>query len=857
MKSDKEIKKEFKVEASKNPDKYYATRVLNAEGFMRKRCHCGMYFWTVNKDQNICGDPACLGGSQVVINNPSKVKLSFAQVWEEFSNMFEKRGYRQIKRYPVVSRWNPTTDFTMASIAAFQPFVVSGEVEPPARKLVIPQFCLRFGDVDNVGVTGAHCTGFVMIGQHVFVEPTDWNQDQLFTDIYDFITSVVGIPKHELTLHEDAWAGGGNFGPCMEFFSRGVELFNQVYMLFEQTKEGYRELDIKVLDMGLGMERIAWFSQATPTLYDAVFPQVLRKLEERTKVKYDSQLFKKFSPYASLLNADEVADVNAVWEHIAQKLSRDASELRSRIEPMTAIYSIAEHSRALLFAIHDGALPSNVGGGYNLRVILRRALSFIDQYDWKIELKEVARWHAQELEKLFPELSENLTQTDMILDVETKKYHASKEKAQSIVERMITKDVTTEQLLNLYDSHGISPETVRQEAQRFGKKIVIPDNFYAQVAALHEKKEHRTATKRTVGPPLPLHNIIETKALYFDDWRLIEFEAEVVFVSDDYVVLNRTAFYPTSGGQEHDRGTIGRVGVADSFEVTDVYKQGNHIVHVVPNHALNVRDPVAGLVNANVRQQLTQHHSATHIIGGAARQVLGDHVWQAGAAKTVEKARIDITHFDSLTQKELDSIEALANVIVEENKPMFKRFVPRHLAEAEYGMRLYQGGVAPGKMLRVVEIPGFDVEACGGTHLNMTGEAEHIKILKSSKLQDGIVRIEFAAGNAAQQLIRDEDVLLEEIAALLGCDHAQIIGRVQELFTKWKAAKKLSHCGAQSEKIDLTLQSTKKFDGPSHEIVLRVATILSTQPEHITKTIRRFFDDLNNVNEETRRPSRK
>ncbi|MBI5398197.1 alanine--tRNA ligase, partial [Candidatus Woesearchaeota archaeon] len=412
MKSDREIKKEFKLETSKNPEKYYATPVLKSEGFMRKHCKCGTYYWTVNRDQKTCGDPVCLGGSQVVIDNPSKAKLSYAKVWQEFSKMFEKRGYRPIKRYPVVSRWNPTTDFTMASIAAFQPFVVSGEVEPPAKKLVIPQFCLRFGDVDNVGVTGAHCTGFVMIGQHVFVEPKDWNQSQLFTDIYDFVTKVVGIPKHELTLHEDAWAGGGNFGPCMEFFSRGVELFNQVYMMFEQTATGRHELDIKVLDMGLGMERIAWFSQATPTLYDAVFPQVLRKLEKRTDVKYDAELFRKFSPYAPLLNADEVDDVDAVWENIAQKLSQDVNGLRSRIEPMTALYSIAEHCRALLFAIHDGALPSNVGGGYNLRVILRRALSFIDKHQWKIQLKEVAGWHAQELRTLFPELSENLHQID-------------------------------------------------------------------------------------------------------------------------------------------------------------------------------------------------------------------------------------------------------------------------------------------------------------------------------------------------------------------------------------------------------------------------------------------------------------
>jgi alanyl-tRNA synthetase len=839
MKTDKEIKKEFKLEASVAPDKYYATSVLKAEGFQRGKCvKCGTFYWTVNAGQKTCGDPACLGGTNVVSDNPSKVKLSYPAVWHEFSKMFEKRGYRPVNRYPVVSRWNPTTDFTMASIAAFQPFVVSGEVEPPAKKLVIPQFCLRFGDVDNVGVTGQHCTGFVMIGQHMFVEPKDWSQQQAFQDIYDYITTCVGLPKSELTLHEDAWAGGGNFGPCMEFFSRGVELFNQVYMMFEQVEGGRKELGIKVLDMGLGMERIAWFSQATPTLYDAVFPDVLKKLKDRTGVVQDHALFKKFSPFAALLNADEVDDVNKVWGEIGKRIGVPASELKTKIEPMTALYSIAEHTRALLFAINDGGLPSNVGGGYNLRVILRRSLSFIDQFKWDITLKEVAHWHAAELKPLFPELSENLAEVDMILDAETKKYHSNKEKARSIVDRLLAKGVSDDDLLQLYDSHGISPETVRDIAKSVGKVVPVPDNFYARVAALHEKNEQKTATKRSDVVDLDLKGVADTRGLYWGDWKLTDFDASVLFVSGDKVVLDQTAFYPTSGGQEHDSGSISNIAVVD------VYKQGNHIIHVIPDNKFKKGDRVKGVIDESRRRQLTQHHSATHIINGAAREVLGDHVWQAGAAKGLDKARIDITHFDSLSQAELDKIEAKANSVVMEDKPIFKKTIPRHLAEAEFGMRLYQGGVAPGKSLRVVEIPGFDVEACGGTHLNLTGEAGRIKIIRSSKLQDGIVRIEFAAGDAALALMDKEDDLLGSLAALLECKPEEIIGRSEELFSKWKNAKKIAKKGEPAKPDDYTLVSKKVFDGPAHEIVPAVCKVLSTQPEHVTKTVERFKGDL-------------
>jgi alanyl-tRNA synthetase len=374
MLSDKEQKKEFLKATAQNPDAYYATSVLRQRGFHRAECvSCKKYFWSTDANRNVCGDSFCVGKVDLFANNPSKRQLSFTQVWQTFSEHLKARGYSVISRYPVVARWNPTTDFTMASIAAFQPYVISGEVEPPAKKLVIPQFCLRFGDVDNVGVTGSHCTGFVMIGQHQFVSKSEWDQNQAFEDLLSYLMDVVGLPAHELTLHEDAWAGGGNFGPCMEFFSRGVELCNQVYMMYEQREDGNRELAIKVLDMGLGQERVAWFSQGAPTLYDAAFPYVIAKLKAATNVKTDVALFSRFAPYATLLNLDEVEDIGKAWADVAKHVGIPAAELRSTIEPMTGLYTVAEHARALLIAIGDGGLPGNVGGYYNLRVIFRSA----------------------------------------------------------------------------------------------------------------------------------------------------------------------------------------------------------------------------------------------------------------------------------------------------------------------------------------------------------------------------------------------------------------------------------------------------------------------------------------------------
>src|SRR3989338_5187887 len=256
-----------------------------------------------------------------------------------------------------------------------------------------------------------------MIGQHAFVPEKKWNQEKYFRDIHSWLRKGLGLPNEEITYHEDAWAGGGNLGPCMEYFSRGRELGNQVYMLYGLNGNGYKELPLKVLDMGMGQERNAWFTGAAPTSYETTFPTVVKKLQEITGVKVDKELLQKFLPYSSYLNVDEVEDIDKTWELVSKKISVSSSELKKTILPLAALYSVAEHSRSLLVALSDGALPSNVGGGYNLRVLLRRALSFIDSYGWKIELPKLAEMHAAYLKPQFPELSENLDEVAEILEV--------------------------------------------------------------------------------------------------------------------------------------------------------------------------------------------------------------------------------------------------------------------------------------------------------------------------------------------------------------------------------------------------------------------------------------------------------
>jgi len=839
--SDKEQKKRFKLIAQKDSKKYYPVTTLKELGFERKQCSkCKTYFWSVNSDQTVCGDAACSGGYNFIGNSPAKNKLDYIGVWQEFSKLFKKMGYTPIKRYPVVARWNATMDYTIASIAAFQPYVVSGEVNPPANPLVIPQFCLRFSDIDNVGITGSHYTGFVMIGQHAFMTPKEYDINKYLNEIYNWLDKGMGLPKEEITFHEDAWAGGGNFGPSMEFFSRGLELGNQVYMQYEQLPKGnYNDLNIKVLDMGMGQERNAWFTSGKSTSYESTFPTVVKKLYKLTDIKVNREILQKFLPYSAFLNIDEVNDVNKVWKDISKKINVPVEELQKNITELAALYSIADHSRSLLFALSDGALPSNVGGAYNLRMVLRRVLSFIDKYKWNnIDLLDMCKEHAKYLKPMFPELKDNLNEVNEILNVEKIKYENTKLKSKQIVERIIKTKVSEDKLIELYDSQGIMPEMIKEEALKLGKKIEIPNNFYMKVSERHEKQEQVHATTKLLN--INLNNLPNTKALYFEDYLNLKFKAKVLRIIDNYVILDKTYFYPTSGGQLHD------VGIIHGTEVIDVLKQGSIIVHKT-KEKLDKKiegQEVDCKIEKKHRIQLTQHHTSTHIVNAAAKIILGKHVNQAGAKKTKDKAHIDLTHFKSITDEEMKKIEKEANKIIKESLPIKSCFIPRDKAEKKYGMGIYQGGAVPGQELRIVEIPKVDIECCGGTHLHNTNEAGKIKIIKSTKISDGVVRLTFVAGSASKEEGQKEQSVLEEIATILEVKPNEVPTRAEELFQNWKKAKKALKKKTILNIKELELKEKVSEKLSDEEILKKTADIFKTQPEHVSKIAARFKKEL-------------
>jgi alanyl-tRNA synthetase len=792
----KQIKEMFRQIASKEPEKYFGVETLRSLGYSRSQCtHCHKYFWSIG-EREVCGDPACQGGFQFIGKDPPR-KLSYIEIWKEFSRIFSNLGYTPIQRYPVVARWRDDTDFVQASIYDFQPHVVSGAVEPPANPLVVPQFSLRFLDIENVGITGSHFTGFVMIGQHAFEPPSTYDQNEYLEHIYTWLKEGLRIPKEDIIFHEDGWAGGGNGGACMEYFCKGLELGNQVYMLYAVTETGYEDLELKVLDMGMGQERNAWFCSGSSMSYDAVFPTVMDLLYESTGYHPPKAILQKFAPYAGLLNIDEVDDIDKVWKKTAQALHEDLPELKRTVEEQAALYTIAEHTRGLLVAFNDGALPSNIGGGYNLRVLLRRCFNILQQNHWDISLYEVFEEHARYLHPQYRELKENLDDIFNILDVEEKKYRKARIKVERELKKAISsRKIDQKKLIELYESHGVSPDLLREAADNAGIDFSIPR--FKEASSKSVTPEHTPS----LFPPY------ETEQLYYSDEHIRTFTAEVVDVHDDHVVLDRTAFYPTGGGQEHDTGSI------EHDPVVRVFKEGKTIVHQVEKSSLEKGQTVTCTINGQRRDTLTRHHTAAHLVNGAARLVLGNHVWQAGSHISESSGRLDITHYQTLSMEELDQIERQVNETVLKGLPVKKTLMDRRDAEKEFGFRLYQGGAVPGKVLRILHIPGFDVEACGGTHVDNTSEIGFVTLLGCEKISDAVLRLEFAAGLKALEYVQHDTHILQEICDIFRVEKSQLVKTGQRFFDEWKMKSKeidsLKKELSQLKKIHLKECFTKK-----------------------------------------------
>jgi alanyl-tRNA synthetase len=827
------------------PEKEYHVRFFDENGFVRKLCpRCKEYFWTQNPKMKTCGESTSEGCMpySFIGNPPTKKAYSLREMREQFLSFFEKKKHKRIKPYPVVSRWRDDLYFTSASIVDFQPYVTNGLIPPPANPLVISQPCIRFVDVDNVGPTfGRHFTIFEMGGHHAFNYPDKevyW-KDETVRLHHEFVTKALGIPSEEVIYKEDVWSGGGNAGPDLETIVRGLELATLVFMKFKVEDDKFVELPIRTVDTGYGIERYTWISQGTISGFHAVHGVVLDEIMEMAGISnVDEELLAQIAAHSGRMNMEKLADRTAAWAEVAKCVNIKPKQLGEIMLPIESVFAVADHSKCLAFMLAESVVPSNVEEGYLARLIIRRTYRLLKTLGIEDKLAEIVDLQIKALSKDFPHLKKMRDEIQTMLQVEHEKYLQTLERGSQLVKRIAqelktkkTSKIPSATLVELYDSHGLPPEVVRETAKGEGIAVEVPDNFYAMIAARHVSAQPKEEAELAKKLESLVSGLPETRMLYYDDSYQTRFEAKALRVIDrKYVVLDQTVFYPEGGGQPADNGDF-RFG-DKKCKVVNVQKVGKVIVHEVEGDSPKEGAKVKGVIDWQKRYSLMKAHTATHLIMGAARRVLGEHVWQSGTQKDIERSRLDISHYRRLTLEETQKIEELANKALQQGIPVECEWLPRNKAEAKYGFRLYQGGAVPGKEIRVVRVGDWEVEACAGTHVKNTAELGYLKILHTERVQDGRERFVYTAGLQAVRASQENEKLIAKLSEIINAPVEKLVPTTERLLAEWKNVRK--------EKERLVKELSMKETGSATEQV----SVEKITPIGTIKFVTRNFEPL-------------
>jgi alanyl-tRNA synthetase len=767
------------------PAEEYSLPFFKETGYVRKLCpKCGVYFWTQNPDQETCGEANSEGcASYTFIGDPpTRKSYSLREMREAFLSYFERHGHTRIRPYPVVARWRDDIYLTHASIIDFQPYVTEGIAPPPANPLVISQPCIRMVDIANTGPTfGRHLTIFEMGGAHAFNYPDKevyW-KDQTVRYHHDWVTKDLGVKSDEITYKEDVWVGGGNAGPDVECIIRGLEVATLVFMQYKVVDNKFVKLPIRTVDTGYGIDRFAWVSQGAPSGFHAIYGDILNRIFKMAGMtKIDDELLNRIAKVSGLVSLDKSASRLETRKKEANLVGMSVPELDKFLMPIENMFAVADHTKCLSFILSEGVVPSNIQEGYLARLLFRRIYRLLKMLEIQDKLYDIVDMQIDFWSKDYPRLDEMRKEIMEMLKVEEEKFQETIKRGEGMVKRISTelktekkREIPVETLTELYDSHGLPPEIVKQAAENEGLKVEVPDNFYALIAQRHMQIS-KPAEEETAAKDEWLKNAVagvpETKLLYYQDQYMREFDAKVLKVlKDEYAVLDRTCFFPEGGGQPADGGCL-VFGGNREVQVVDVQKVGKVVVHRLKNEcALKEGSTVKGVIDWDKRYSLMKNHTATHVVGGAARRVLGWHVWQYGTQKGVESSRLDISHYRRLSLEETQKIETLANEAILRNIPVETAWLPRNEAESRYGFRLYQGGAVPGKEIRVVRAGDWDVEACAGTHLKNTGEIGFLKIVHSERVQDGVERLVYSIGLSGLKVVQQSERLLWKLSETL------------------------------------------------------------------------------------------
>ena len=750
---------------------------------------------------------------------------------EKYLHYFETKGHLRLGSFPLVPKDDPSLLLINSGMAPMKKWFL-GQEEPPRHRVTTCQKCIRTPDIERVGITARHGTFFEMLGNFSFqdyfkeeVIPWAWEfltsdewmaipKDRLHISVYeeddeayDIWTKKVGIaPDHMVRLgkEDNFWEhGSGPCGPCSEiYFDRGpeygcgkptcgvgcdcdryMEIWNLVFSQFDADGKGhYERLARPNIDTGMGLERLACVMQGVGNLFEV----------------------------------DTVQSVLHHVEHIANKTygEDDKTDISIRV--------ITDHIRSCTFMVSDGILPSNEGRGYVLRRLLRRAARHGRMLGiTRPFLVELAETVIQSSESAYPELREHDAYIKKVIGTEEANFARTIDAGMNILNNMIDGLEKAHQHLlkgldvfKLNDTFGFPLDLTKEIAAEQGIEI-DEEGFHAEMTKQKERARAERLKKNISGWSEDLFGALDAEPTVFTGYDTLCDNGVVVALSDEetltdaiatdeeakdgvLVVLDKTPFYAEMGGQAADHGTLNSADC--SLRVLDVKKTPKgYYVHtcVLESGIVKVGDHLTAQVDKEYRMAIARNHTATHLLQAALREVLGDHVHQAGSYQDAEITHFDFTHFSAVTPEELARVQKIVNDKIYESMNVTVREMPIEEAKKLGAMALF--GEKYGKVVRVVDIEGWSTEFCGGTHVKNTAQIGGFKIVSEASVAAGIRRIEAVTGRNLLIRANLQEAMLHTVANTLKANNVTALPvRAEAVMAENKAlAKELEEIKAQ------------------------------------------------------------
>ena len=750
---------------------------------------------------------------------------------EKYLSFFESKGHLRLDSFPLVPKNDPSLLLINSGMAPMKKWFLAQE-EPPRHRVTTCQKCIRTPDIERVGITARHGTFFEMLGNFSFqdyfkeeVIPWAWEfltsdewmaipKDKLHISVYeeddeayDIWTKKVGIaPDHMVRLgkEDNFWEhGSGPCGPCSEiYFDRGpeygcgkptcgvgcdcdryMEIWNLVFSQFDADGKGhYERLARPNIDTGMGLERLACVMQNVGNLFEV----------------------------------DTVQSVLHHVEHIANKTYGENAK------DDISIRVITDHIRSCTFMVSDGILPSNEGRGYVLRRLLRRAARHGRMLGitrpFLVELVETV---IQSSESAYPELREHDAYIKKVIGTEEANFARTIDAGMNILNNMIDGlEKAHEHLLKgldvfkLNDTFGFPLDLTKEIAAEQGIEI-DEEGFHAEMTKQKERARAERLKKNISGWSEDLFGALDAEPTVFTGYETLCDNGVVVALSDEetltdaiatdeeakdgvLVVLDKTPFYAEMGGQAADHGMLNSADC--SLRVLDVKKTPKgYYVHtcVLESGIVKVGDHLTAQVDKEYRMAIARNHTATHLLQAALREVLGDHVHQAGSYQDAEITHFDFTHFSAVTPEELARVQKIVNDKIYESMNVTVREMPIEEAKKLGAMALF--GEKYGKVVRVVDIEGWSTEFCGGTHVKNTAQIGGFKIVSEASVAAGIRRIEAVTGRNLLIRANLQEAMLHTVANTLKANNVTALPvRAEAVMAENKAlAKELEEIKAQ------------------------------------------------------------